>query len=138
VVFENGKEVFRMAPAQKQAADTSSSAAQRGSGTQSASSIEPEKVMKISPAAVAGNLLHRVEPEYPEAARQQRIQGAVVVDVHIGRDGAVQDVQTISGPPLLAQASLDAVKQWRFKPRSVNGRPTEMQTRITLNFRLPQ
>ena len=138
VVFENGKEVFRMAPAQKQAADTSSSAAQRGSGTQSASSIEPEKVMKISPAAVAGNLLHRVEPEYPEAARQQRIQGAVVVDVHIGRDGAVQDVQTISGPPLLAQASLDAVKQWRFKPRSVNGRPTEMQTRITLNFKLPQ
>jgi TonB family protein len=138
VVFENGKEVFRMAPGQKQAAATSSSAPQPGSGTQSASSIEPEKVMKISPAAVAGNLLHRVEPEYPEAARQQRIQGAVVVDVHIGRDGAVQDVQTISGPPLLAQASLDAVKQWRFKPRSVNGRPTEMQTRITLNFKLPQ
>jgi outer membrane biosynthesis protein TonB len=50
----------------------------------------------------------------------------------------VQNVQTISGPAELAQASMDAVKQWRFKPHLVGGRPTPMQTRITLNFRLPQ
>jgi TonB family protein len=61
-----------------------------------------------------------------------------VLDVHIGGDGAVQDLQVASGPPQLAQASIDAVKQWRFKPRRVNGRPVPMQTTITLNYRLPQ
>jgi protein TonB len=61
-----------------------------------------------------------------------------VLEVHIARDGAVQQVQVLSGPPQLAHASTDAVKQWRFRPRRVNGRSAEMQTRITLNFRLPQ
>ena len=82
--------------------------------------------------------MHRVEPVYPEDARTQQIQGRVVLDVHIGEDGAVQDVQLVSGPPQLAQASIDAVKQWRFNSRIVNGHAVEMQTRITLNFRLPQ
>jgi TonB family protein len=62
----------------------------------------------------------------------------VVLEVHIGRDGAVQDVQFVSGPPELAQASTDAVKQWRFRPLQVNGSTVPMQTRITLNFSLPQ
>jgi protein TonB len=61
-----------------------------------------------------------------------------VLDVHIGQDGSVQEVTLLSGPALLAQAATQAVKQWRFKPRRVSGRPAEMQTRITLNFRLPQ
>jgi TonB family protein len=100
--------------------------------------VELEKVVELSPAAAEGSLLHRVEPEYPEAARLEQIQGPVVVDVHIGVNGAVQDVQVVSGSPQLAQASTDAVRQWRFKPRNVNGRAAEMQTRITLNFRLPQ
>jgi TonB family protein len=109
-----------------------------GSGVQRASSAEPDKVVDLSPAAAEGSLLHRVEPQYPEDARQQQIQGAVVLEVQIGGDGVVQNVQTISGPAELAQASMDAVKQWRFKPHLVDGRPTPMQTRITLNFRLPQ
>lgn len=125
LVYENGKEVFRMMPAQSLQAP----------GVERASSVEP---LKLSPAAAEGSLLHRVEPEYPEDARQQKIQGAIVLDVHIGSDGAVQDMQLVSGPPELAQASTDAVKQWRFKPRKVNGHPAEMQTRVTLNFRLPQ
>jgi len=78
-----------------------------------------------------------VEPEYPEEARQQRIQGAVALDVRIGRDGAVQDVKVVSGHRLLADAAIAAVKQWRFKPRMEAGRPVEMQTRVTLNFRMP-
>jgi protein TonB len=52
-------------------------------------------------------------------------------------DGSVQDVQVVRGEPLLAQAASDAVKQWRFRPREVNGRPAEMQTRVTLNFKIP-
>ena len=82
-------------------------------------------------------LLRRVEPEYPEEARQQRIQGAVVLEVRIGRDGAIQQVKLVSGQPLLANAAIAAVKQWRFKPRTLKGQPVEMQTRVTLNFRMP-
>lgn len=132
-VYENGREVFRMPPDGKRGG-----AAERGSGMARASSVEPEKIARLSPAAAGGSLLHRVEPKYPEEARQQKIQGAVVLEVHIGADGAVQDVQVVSGPAQLAHASSDAVKQWRFKPRTVGGHATEMQTRVTLNFRLPQ
>ena len=94
--------------------------------------------MEFSPAAAEDGLLHRVEPEYPEDARQQKIQGTVVLEVQIGQDGAVEDAHVVSGPPQFAKASTDAVKQWRFKPRLVNGRPEPMQTRVTLNFKLPQ
>ncbi len=62
----------------------------------------------------------------------------MILDVHIGADGAVQEVRVASGPPPLAQAASDAVKQWKFKPRLSNGRPVEMQARVTLNFRLAQ
>ncbi len=133
LIYENGKEVFRMAP------DGTRAVAQ---GMQKAASREPEKttperVVELSPGAAENSLVHRVEPEYPEQARQLKLQGAVVLDVRIGANGAVQDVQVVSGVPQLAQASTEAVKQWRFKPRAVNGHPVEMETRVTLNFRLP-
>jgi TonB family protein len=134
-VFENGKEVFRMPPNQEAKANRAMKADQ---AMQPASSLEPENVMESSPTAAEGSLVRRVEPQYPEAARQQNIQGTVVLEAHINAQGGVQDVQMVSGPGLLAQAATDAVKQWKFKPRLVNGTPVEMQTRITLNFRLPQ
>jgi TonB family protein len=132
-VFENGKEIFRMPPPRNESGQNGSEPS-AGSGVQRASSAEPEP----SSVAPESTLLHRVEPEYPEDARQQKIQGPVVLDVHIGGDGTVQDVQVSSGPPELAQAAIDAVKQWRFKPRRVNGRAVPMETTVTLNFRLPQ
>jgi TonB family protein len=132
-VFENGKEIFRMPSAPSETAQSQADSS-LGSGVQRASSEEPEP----SSAAAQGVLLHRVEPEYPEDARQKKIQGPVVLDVHIGEDGAVQDVQVVSGSPELAEASIDAVKQWRFKPARVNGQAVPMQTTITLNFKLPQ
>jgi protein TonB len=61
-----------------------------------------------------------------------------VLSVRIAQNGSVQSVTQLSGPPLLAQAATDAVKQWRFKPHLVGGRRAEMQTKITLDFRLPQ
>jgi TonB family protein len=132
-VFENGKEIFRMPPPPSESGQNGSEPS-AGSGVQRASSAEPEP----SSVAPESTLLHRVEPEYPEDALQQKIQGPVVLDVHIGGDGTVQDVQVSSGPPELAQAAIDAVKQWRFKPRRVNGRAVPMETTVTLNFRLPQ
>jgi TonB family protein len=132
-VFENGKEIFRMPPRPSESGQNGSEPS-AGSGVQRASSAEPER----SSVAPESTLLHRVEPEYPEDARQQKVQGPVVLDVHIGEDGTVQDVQVSSGPPELTQAAIDAVKQWRFKPRRVNGRAVPMQTTVTLNFKLPQ
>jgi len=151
LVFENGKEIFRMPPVrnegmQKDAAQkrAESSPSGRATAMQRAPSQEPEKsggpeeVAALPSATAEGSLIRRVEPQYPEEARQQKIQGPVVLDVHIRPDGGVQDVQVISGPAELAQASIDAVKQWRFQPRRVSGHGVPMQTRITLNFRLPQ
>jgi protein TonB len=131
-VYENGKEIFRMPPT---LGETPVSAGE--GGVRKASAIEPAQVVALSPAAAEGSLLRRVEPEYPEEARQQQIQGLVVLDVRIRRDGEVQSVNLVSGQHLLADAAIAAVKQWRFNPRRVHGQPVEMQTTVTLNFRLP-
>ncbi len=131
-IFENGKEIFHMPPTQSGATPNP------GGSVERASSAEPDNSIAPLPAVAAGTLLYRVEPDYPEDARGQGIEGAVVLDVRIGGDGAVQNVQLVSGPPGLAQTSIDAVKQWRFQPLRVNGRPTPMQTTVTLNFKLPQ
>jgi TonB family protein len=139
-VYDNGREVFRQAAPSKggQSLGDSSSAG-RGTAMQRAASIAPEEAQEIAASPASSTVvLHRVEPEYPETARQMHLQGPVVLDVRIAEDGGVQDMTVVSGQPLLAQAAQDAVKQWRFKPRLVNGHPAAMQTRITLNFHLPQ
>ncbi len=99
--------------------------------------IVPENVMELSPPDAEESLLNRVEPDYPEAARQKNIQGEVVLEVRIGTDGTVEGVEVLSGPRELVQASADAVKQWRFKPRMRDGQAVRMQTRVALSFRLP-
>jgi TonB family protein len=129
VVFENGKEVFRMPPTQGQGAQPST-----GKAVEPRAS--PERVVALSPAAAESSLIHRVEPDYPEEARERQLQGAVVLDIHIGQDGAVQDAKLVSGEPLLADAAVAAVRQWRFQPRIIDGAAVEMQTTVTLNFRL--
>jgi periplasmic protein TonB len=91
----------------------------------------------LAPGLAEGNLLYRVEPDYPEEARRQGVQGPVVLDLHISKDGLVQGVDLVSGQPLLVQAATTAVKQWRFRTRYVNGNEVEMQARITLHFALP-
>jgi len=135
LIYENGKEVFRLPSSPGQAELPANGP---GFETAGGSSDQPKHAVELTPTADEDSLLYRVEPGYPEEARQQQIQGAVVLDVHIGPEGGVQEVTVVSGNPLLAQAATDAVKQWRFKPQQVEGRAVEMQTRITLNFRLPQ
>jgi protein TonB len=78
-----------------------------------------------------------VEPVYPAQALSQRVQGPVVLHVRIGIEGAVEDVQLVSGNPLLADAAIAAVLQWRFKPHRVNGLAGAMETDVTLRFALP-
>jgi TonB family protein len=85
----------------------------------------------------ATRLLHRVEPVYPPEARAQQIQGAVTLDVQIGGEGAVHNIEVVEGNPVLAEAAVQAVRQWRYRPYSVDGHPVQMQTRVTIRFTLP-
>jgi TonB family protein len=84
-----------------------------------------------------GRLEHKVEPIYPPLARMARVDGAVTLRATVGTDGKVQEVQIISGNPLLVQAAVDAVRQWRYKPSELNNRPVVVETHIVVNFRLP-
>ena len=75
-----------------------------------------------------------VRPNYPLLARQMKVQGSVVLQVLIGKDGIIQSLRVISGPRILAGAAEDAVRQWKFKPHIVSGEAVETQAKITVNF----
>ena len=96
----------------------------------------PVKRMRIAARAAEANLIHDVAPQYPPEAGRARIEGAVVLMAVIGKDGSVQDVRVESGLPILAQAAVDAVKLWRYRPYLLNGEPVEVDSRITINFTL--
>jgi periplasmic protein TonB len=98
------------------------------------SSIEP---VTLPESTVRGLLDQPVDPEYPEAAKASGQRGSVVLQVFIGRDGAVQDAKFLQGSLVFARVAIDAVKQWHFKPYSMNGRAVSVQSVITLNFKPP-
>jgi TonB family protein len=75
-----------------------------------------------------------VEPNYPMLAKQMKVQGSVVLQALIGREGAIQDLRVLSGPVILSTAAMDAVRQWRFRPYYEAGQPVETEARITVNF----
>ena len=83
-----------------------------------------------------GLLTHKIEPIYPEAARQANLQGIVALDVVVGPDGTVVDVRPISGPEELAGAAVDAVKWWRFQPYLLNGQAVQVRTTLAVDFRV--
>jgi TonB family protein len=86
---------------------------------------------------VSGRLLKRVDPAYPLEAMQQRIEGTVQLHAVIGDDGKVLSVEPVSGPPLLVEAAVSAVRQWRYGPSLSDGHRVQIQEDITLVFRLP-
>jgi protein TonB len=98
------------------------------------SSIEP---VNLPESAVRELLAQPTDPEYPAAAMAGGQRGSVVLQVLIGRDGAVQDAKFLQGSLVFARAAIGAVKQWRFKPYSLNGRAVSVQSVITLNFKPP-
>lgn len=77
---------------------------------------------------------HSVVPAYPTLARQMKVQGSVILEAMIGRDGQIQDLHVLSGPPILAGAAEEAVKQWHFRPHFQGTEAVESQTKITVNF----
>jgi protein TonB len=93
---------------------------------------------RVGGAVQAAKLVNRVQPLYPPLARQTRISGTVKLHAIIGKTGAVEQLQVVSGHPLLVQAALDAVKQWRYQATLLNGEPVEVDTEIDVIFSLAQ
>jgi periplasmic protein TonB len=89
--------------------------------------------VRLSPNA-AGIVSRSVEPNYPLLARQMKVEGAVVLNAMIGRDGNIQQLQVLSGPAILSAAAREAVQQWRFRPYLQSGKAVETESRITVNF----
>lgn len=83
-----------------------------------------------------GNLIHRVEPEYPALAKQIRLEGVVVLKAVISPAGTVEKLELREGHPLLARAAIEAVRQWRYRPYYLNREPIEVETQITVKFTL--
>jgi protein TonB len=84
--------------------------------------------------AMEAYLVHRVQPEYPPLAKSVRIQGEVVLQAVISRNGRIENLQALSGHPMLVRAAVDAVRQWRYRPYLLNGEAVEVETQITVKF----
>jgi TonB family protein len=97
----------------------------------------PAKV-NVSPEIMQNQIIYKVVPKYPVDAKKARIQGKVVLNAVIGKDGSVTDLKVDSGPKELRQSSLDAVKQWKYKPYLLNGQPVAVKTTINITYTLAE
>ena len=95
-------------------------------------SLQERKTASI----VVAKLIRRVAPEYPEEARQKAIQGTVVLNVVLLKDGSVTVQNVAVGDPILSPAAIEAVRQWRYEPTTLNGQPIEVETKISVLFTL--
>ena len=92
------------------------------------------KIIWVSEDPSHVRTLNRVQPAYPPLAKEARVQGAVLLTVVIGKDGGIRQVNVLSGHPLLVEAAVAAVKQWRYQPYLLNGEPVEIQSQISVVF----
>jgi TonB family protein len=97
---------------------------------------DPPKRIHVKADQMAGNLISKVQPVYPQEAKEARIEGKVVLDAIINKDGVVENLKSQSGPKELQQSALDAVRQWRYKPFLLNGNPIEVETTVTVVYSL--
>jgi protein TonB len=95
----------------------------------------PQRI-RVSQGVTQGLKIRDVRPTYPALARQARIQGTVLLQAVISKDGSIQGLRVLSGHPMLIPAAIDAVKQWKYKPYILNGEPVEVDTQVTVNFTL--
>ena len=94
--------------------------------------VHPPRVSRM----MEGNLIYRVQPQYPPLARQARVQGVVLLRAMISREGRIEHLQAVSGHPMLVQSAINAVLQWRYRPYYLNNEPVEVETQVTVNFTL--
>jgi protein TonB len=84
----------------------------------------------------AAKMLRQIQPVYPQIAKTAHVQGTVILHAVIAKDGSVQELQYVSGPPLLMKSAMDAVRQWRYQPTLLNGEPVEVDTTVSVIFTL--
>lgn len=97
--------------------------------------VLPKRV-RVSQGVTRGLLIRKIQPSYPTLAREARIHGTVLLQAVIAKDGTIQQLQVMSGHPMLVPAAIAAVKQWHYKPYLLNGIPVEVETTVTVNFQL--
>lgn len=103
--------------------------------TETAETITNNAAERVEMSADTTDVLSTpVKPGYPMLARQMKVQGSVILLAMIGRDGLIQDLRILSGPPILATAAREAVKQWHFKPHYEGSQPVETVAKVTVNF----
>jgi protein TonB len=92
--------------------------------------------MSISAGVAGGLLIQKTSPVYPQIAREARVSGTVVIQATISKTGAIQNLRAVSGPTMLRQPALDAVKTWRYKPYLLDGEPVDVETTVSVTFSL--
>lgn len=112
----------------------SSQSAQLAAGTQGSQAPNAQGPLRVTGDVMQAKLTHRVPPVYPQIARLAHVAGTVVVRATVSKDGAIQKLAFLSGPALLRQVAMAAVKQWKFEPTLLNGQPVEVETEIPVNF----
>jgi TonB family protein len=135
-VYEGGKLIFQQnSVAGSGRSITSSIAANSDAGLSPDNPSEAQPIV-VSSQVASAHLVQRIEPIYPEEARERYIQGEVVLEAVVAKDGTVKELRLISGDSQLAAAASAAVQQWRFRPYEQRGKPADFSTRLTVNFRL--
>lgn len=102
--------------------------------TQPAVKVVPSRPFAISSGVATGMLISQTPPIYPSIAKAARVSGTVVLHASIATNGAIKDLQVVSGPAMLRQAAVDAVRTWRYKPYKLSNEPVEVQTTISVVF----
>jgi len=98
--------------------------------------VEPVKRVRISQGVTRGMLISKIAPKYPPIAVAARVTGVVLLKAIISKQGAIEELQLVTGHPLLVPAAIEAVKQWRYRPYLLNGEPVEVETTIVVNFQI--
>ena len=106
-------------------------------GVLSAKAVVPALSLPVSQGVAGGQLLRRVAPVYPSQANLLRLEGRVILSALVMEDGSVRDLKIVQGQPTLAQAAIDAVKQWRYQPFTLDGKPVKRETTVTVDFKRP-
>jgi protein TonB len=100
------------------------------------SSTPKPKSIRVGGGVASANLIHQVKPVYPKDAKKQHITGTVLLHAIIGKDGTIENLEYVSGPPELTPSAMEAVKKWRYKPMLFNGDPVRVDTAISVIYRL--